>query len=209
MAGSEVVRREDPWVWEELSQATVGGSSHTDVSEDDGGADATPAVPSPEELIDDAFRDGYERGLREGEALGTEALRPALSAVAEASRQLEEARLGMLADLERNTAALAVGIARELVVSELEHSPEVVAELVREGVSAFSLDAPLTVRLSPADLALLVAGGDSALSGSRDVKWEPDPRVGRGGCLVEGPGMIVDGRLDLALERVYRAVVRD
>lgn len=209
MASSEAVSREVPWVWEDLSQATVGGAS-ADGGRGEGVDESTdPEAPSPEDLIDEAFRKGYERGRREGEALSEAELGPALSALSEAGRQLEEAQSGMLADLERNTAALAVGIARELVVSELEHSPEVVAELVREGVSAFALDAPLTVRLSPADLALLVAGGDSALSGSRAVKWEPDPRIGRGGCLVEGPGMIVDGRLDLALERVYKAVVRD
>jgi flagellar biosynthesis/type III secretory pathway protein FliH len=33
-----------------------------------------------------------------------------------------------------------------------------------------------------------------------------DPAVGRGGCLVEGRERILDGRLDVALERAYRTL---
>lgn len=202
MAAHERAVSDSPWVWEELvnplDEAPDAGHGVDHVEE--------PPLPDPLEV---AFQKGFEGGLAEGEARSARDLKHALSALSKAVRAFGEAQSGMLADLESNAVALAVGIARELVVTELERSPETVAELVREGVSSFALDEPLTVRLHPADLALVAAAGDSHLSGSRPARWEPDPRVGRGGCLVEGPGMIVDGRLDLALERVYRAVTRD
>lgn len=37
--------------------------------------------------------------------------------------------------------------------------------------------------------------------------WVADARVSRGGCMVEGRERIVDGRIETALERVYRRLV--
>ncbi len=41
---------------------------------------------------------------------------------------------------------------------------------------------------------------------SRPLRWMADERVERGGCLIEGRERIVDGRVDMALERIYRAL---
>jgi flagellar biosynthesis/type III secretory pathway protein FliH len=44
--------------------------------------------------------------------------------------------------------------------------------------------------------------------GRRELRWTPDARVARGGVLAEGRERIVDGRVDSALERMYRALAR-
>ena len=44
------------------------------------------------------------------------------------------------------------------------------------------------------------------MTAGREVRWIPDASIGRGGCVVEGPERIVDGRLESALERVYRRI---
>jgi flagellar biosynthesis/type III secretory pathway protein FliH len=36
------------------------------------------------------------------------------------------------------------------------------------------------------------------------VRWLADARIQPGGCVVEGRERIVDGRVDTALERLYR-----
>jgi flagellar biosynthesis/type III secretory pathway protein FliH len=60
----------------------------------------------------------------------------------------------------------------------------------------------------PVDLSLLTmaapAAGMPPITGTRDANWMADPRVTRGGCLVEGRDRIIDGRVDSALERAYR-----
>jgi len=56
---------------------------------------------------------------------------------------------------------------------------------------------------------LSAASGEAGMiSGRRDVSWMADPRIARGGCLVEGSQRIVDGRVDTALERAYRRMAR-
>lgn len=196
-----VARGSQPWVWEELDPP--GGSPAAGVEPP--GSDGSDL----DGLVEASYREGFEEGIREGARRAEAELDPALASLSDVLARVEEARRAMVVDLEENAVALALAVARELVVSELDRAPETVAELVREAVSAFALDAPLTVRLNPADLALITVRGDTAVSGARDVRWEPDPAVGRGGCLIEGPGKIVDGRLDLALERIYQAIAND
>lgn len=186
-----------PWIWDEL-----------DVPDSAEGSAPEPAVPTLDEQVEEAyqngFRDGVARGRRDMEA----ELETALLALSAAATRMDELRGSIGADLEENAAALAVAVARELVVNELDRTPDTVLHLVREAVSSFGLDEPLQVRIHPADLALITAGGGGAVAGSRSVAWEPDPELPRGSCLVEGPGKVVDGRLDLALERIFQAITR-
>jgi flagellar biosynthesis/type III secretory pathway protein FliH len=65
--------------------------------------------------------------------------------------------------------------------------------------------------VNPLDLSLLTANAISdagAVTGNRDASWLADPRVSRGGCLIEGRDRIVDGRVDTALERAYRRMAQ-
>lgn len=203
MAAAGQTSSDRPWVWEELDESAPVPEAPTEPPT------VEEAVASVEDLVHDAFQEGFERGVVEGERRAREELEVALASLGKAIDGVHGVQRRMLADVEENAAALAIGVARELVVNELDAAPETVAELVREAVSSFALDAALAVRLNPTDLALITAGGDTVVSGSREVRWEPDPKIGRGGCLVEGPGKIVDGRLDLALERIYRVISGD
>ena len=187
-----------PWVWDDLRPSTEAAV---------GGAEPAEAEGSTvDEQLDEAYQAGFSEGRKAGEADAVMAMKQAVDAAVAAGEAVEAYKGELVATLEENTVALAVGIARELIGAALDRSPEVVAELVREAVSEFALDEPLRIMLNPTDLALITGSDELPVAGTRDVRWVPDPKVGRGGCLVEGPGKIVDGRLDLALERVYRAV---
>jgi flagellar biosynthesis/type III secretory pathway protein FliH len=67
------------------------------------------------------------------------------------------------------------------------------------------------VRVNPLDLSNIsgaLPGEDdrAPVTAGREVRWIPDASIGCGGCVVEGPERIVDGRIEAALERVYRRV---
>jgi flagellar biosynthesis/type III secretory pathway protein FliH len=112
--------------------------------------------------------------------------------------------------LEENIAALAVIVARQIVAREVALDRQLVAELVRRALTEFPIEQSVRIRVNPLDLAqlTLVMGTDASsplpITGTRDASWLADPRVARGGCLVEGRDRIVDGRVDTALERAYR-----
>ena len=161
-------------------------------------------------LIDE----GYARGLRDGEAKARAAanasVTDALNVVREISTQLTEINAMAPAVLEENVAAIAIVIARQVIGREVSLDKELISSLVRRALTEFPIDQSVRIRVNPVDLSMLSAASGEAgmISGRRDVSWMADPRIARGGCLVEGSQRIVDGRVDTALERAYRRMAR-
>jgi flagellar biosynthesis/type III secretory pathway protein FliH len=160
--------------------------------------------------------EAYQRGFKEGEAAGLERalreLNPTRQAAEQAASQLTVLWEELTGRTEENVMALALVVARRILERELKSSPEMVAKLVEKALTHFPLDQKIKVRLNPADLAFLSGEGQSGPpveTSGREVRWIPDGTVSRGGCLVEGPEHVVDGRLDTALERIYRTVFDD
>ena len=165
-------------------------------------------------LIDE----GYARGLADGEAKARNAaaasVSEALNLVRDMTTQLGEVAAMAPSVLEENVAALAVIVARQIVSREVSFDRELVANLVRRALTEFPIEQSVRIRVNPVDLSLLtIASGTGDASGGaitagRDASWLADPRIARGGCLVEGRDRIVDGRVDTALERAYRRMAQ-
>lgn len=165
------------------------------------------------ETLERALQDAYERGLDEGRQAGALAeagrLRGALQAVtsALATLQLESGR--WVGNAEENIAALAVAVARQVIGREVASDKSSLADMVQQALGEFPVDQPVTLRINPADLQAIHAafhamGDDSPIASRKDSQWLPDARIAAGGCLIEGRDRIVDGRVDTALERLYR-----
>lgn len=198
--GGAAVRK---WAWADLD-ATPGPLTEHRSNGEQGSAD----VDNRDEL-EAAYRRGVEDGREALQETVCRELELANSAALSAVDKVRRSSEAWTARLQENLVALAVGIARQIVEREIDQDPEILLELARTAVAAFPVDEPVRIRLHPDDLALLVAGGGSADEstisvGDRTLPWVSDPEMGRGGCLVEGPVKIVDGRLDRALQRVYR-----
>jgi len=169
-------------------------------------------VPAPdphEAMLAAAYARGFEEGRLEGERGEQARLRSAVGAAQEALDALRDGEQRWTGTIEENVCALAVAIARQLVGREVEVDRRVVADLVRRAIGEFGVERALRVRVHPQDLALLNghgADGDHAdrIAAGRELRWVPDVGVERGGCVVEGRERIIDGRVDTALERVYR-----
>ncbi len=190
------------WVWQDLA------------SEPSRKRAAGP--PSPEVLAaqrEQERQDAYERGFNDGVEAGNrramKELGPNLRASVKVVEEMEEFRDALLDQIQENLAALALAVARQLVEREIKAEPEVVANLVRNALSHFPLDQKIRIRLHPADLSAISLEGPQqrpTVTAGRDVRWIPDEAIARGGCVVEGPEQIVDGRIEAALERIYRTV---
>ena len=174
---------------------------------------ASPAPASPlsgnerAQFIDE----GYARGLADGEKkalASTQArLNDALAVLATITSEMNETAALAPAVVEENIAALAVIVARQILAREVSLDPHQVSDLVRRALTEFPIDQSVRIRVHPLDLSLMTVGdsaqGVAPITSTRDVSWLADPRVARGGCLVEGRDRIIDGRVDSALERAY------
>ena len=167
------------------------------------------AAEEQERRVREAFEQGYEEGRRDGEIAEGARLRTAVRATEEALDELRSSEVRWTGSIEENICALAVAIARHIVGRELSMDAKPVLTLVRDALTEFPIDQPIRIRISPGDLQLLRQTDEDedpmgTLTQGRDARWIGDPQVAPGGCVVEGRERIVDGRVDTALERIYR-----
>ncbi len=191
------------WSWQDLARTP--SSAHA--------ADAAEREALRVRELEDAYARGHAEGEAAGFARARNELATAVAAVRGVVQEVREARESWDRGLEDNLAALATAVARRVVEQELEHAPEALRGLVREAISMYPVDQTVKVRMHPDDLELLAECDEStspgeAVAGNREVSWMADASVGRGGCVVEGPDRIVDGRVDKTLERIYWELTR-
>ena len=178
--------------------------------------DATPVDPVTaakvlyEQEMRVAYTTAFEEGRHEGEHAEQARLRTALSAAEESIEALRDGEERWQGAIEENICALAVAVARHIIDREVADNPEILERLVRRALSEFPIDHPVRVRVNPTDLQIIQShGGQAALDNltgtpPREAHWIPDVRIAPGGSVVEGRDRIIDGRIDTALERVYR-----
>lgn len=182
-----------------------------------GGIPSAPAGPAPvvapaplieQQHLDEAFTQGYDTGREAGAADERARLASAVATVTALLMQLRDREARWTERMEENLSALAVAVGRQLFDAELQAAPTHAATLVRRALTEFPIDQPVVIRINPTDLASItaaaVAEGTPLTTGRAEAQWVPDARVSSGGCVVEGRDRIVDGRVDTALERLYR-----
>jgi flagellar assembly protein FliH len=163
-----------------------------------------------ERKIAEARQQGFTEGRAEGETAEEARLRTAVRATEEALEELRMGEMRWTGTIEENVCALAVIIARQVIGRELATDAEPVLELVRSALAEFPIDQPMRIRVNPGDLTAIsrtsADGRDPllAVTRDRDARWLPDAGISPGGCVVEGRERIIDGRVDGALERIYR-----
>jgi flagellar assembly protein FliH len=162
-----------------------------------------------EQQLAQARAEAYDEGRRDGEIAEAARLRHALHAAETALADVRASEERWTGAVEENVCALATAVARQLLARELSTGGEVVADLVRRALTEFPIDQPVRIRVNPQDLATLSSmvghdGAPVAMTGGRDASWLADAQIAPGGCVVEGRDRIIDGRVDLGLERIYR-----
>jgi len=158
-----------------------------------------------EQIQAEAYAAGIEAGRAEAEAAAQEALGSALQALWLATEEVRATEARWLMALEDNIAALVAASARHVIGREVARDDALVRGLAARAVAEYPQDHPLHVRVHPADLSTL-KGAFEAAPRAGELRWTTDARIERGGVLIEGRDRIVDGRVDTALERIYRTL---
>jgi flagellar assembly protein FliH len=169
-----------------------------------GSADAAaePAAPTADEWqlrVSTARQAGYQEGYRDGLV--------ALDSFKQSFAQQATAQIGALLDaFDRQLGALdgevamavartAVQLARQVLRTELQLRPELVAQVASEAVNAVMLSARhISVQVHPQDLPLVAEGAAEALQ-ARGARLHANPAIERGGVLVQSDVGAIDARI--------------
>jgi flagellar assembly protein FliH len=157
----------------------------------------------------------YQRGWEEGrEALLADdeaSLASRIGALDAIQRALGEAATLLQARFTESVHALAIGIAHHVVGAEFAADPQLVATLVARALTLAPLGGPVTVRLHPEDLEAIrdLPIIRDASPAPVDLRWVADSSIVRGGCVLEGPTSVVDGRIDRIMLDIYERLSND
>ena len=161
-----------------------------------------PAVPTAAEWQDRvgaARQSGYQEGYRDG-LVALESFKQSFAqqATAQIGALLEafDRQLDALdADTARAVGRTAVQLARQVLRTELQQRPELVAQVAAEAVHAIMLSARhIAVQVHPQDLPLVAEGAAEALQ-ARGARLHANPAIERGGVLVQSDVGAIDARI--------------
>jgi flagellar assembly protein FliH len=148
-----------------------------------------------------------EEGLEIGTRLALEregaALRNAAEALGAAAARYDALADQLAGALRRELPGMAVAIAERVLRRELSVRPETLALVIRDAIAALTPAVRLELHLHPADLATVErhrALLEDAL-GSAELKLQPAPAVGAGGCFIETESFTLGAGVLEQLER--------
>ena len=139
---------------------------------------------------EDVLREAHLRGFEAGEKAGSESVlreaAPLLEGLRSAVDAVRALREQIAREAEPQAVALAVAIARRIVMEELSACPERIARIVKEAIRRIGRAGPVTIKVHP-DLYNLLAGMKDELAESRtEIHFHIDPSVSPSGPVVVG-----------------------
>jgi flagellar assembly protein FliH len=155
-----------------------------------------PPVEDPAIALRAARQSGYQDGYRDGLA-ALEGFKQSFAAQITAQLGTISAAYGHQLDalqqeMARALAVSATHLARQIVRSELNARPELVAAVAQEALDTLLMSArQITVRVHPDDHPLVAQGCADVLA-ARGSRLLADVTIARGGCQVESDIGVVD-----------------
>jgi type III secretion protein L len=120
-----------------------------------------------------------------------------------------EKRDTALKDVEQDVLRLAVKLAEKIIGRAIDQDDETLADIVATAIRHARQQEMLVIRVNPADLSIVQRYHDrlSSTTRARYLDIVADPRVGRGGCVVESESGAVDAQLETQLRVLERALL--
>jgi flagellar assembly protein FliH len=155
----------------------------------------------------EGYRDGATKAQREVEREAERALSEQLAqwrtSTAEAAQGFESRIQSVRSELSEVVLAGVTKILGEHLVN-----PTSIRAMLEQVLREAGLTGPVRVLLAPSQFEQLTRMGAAQLASLRERKMEvaPDSRVAHGGCLVETPTGLVDGRFEVQLAKLREIV---
>lgn len=155
-----------------------------------------PTAQDIERIHEEAHKEGYAAGYDEGTARGrVEALQlhTLVESMDTALKQIDQ-------DVAEEVVALAIEVARQMVIRTMKEHPGMVVDVVREALQHLPQGKAM-IHLNPDDAVLVreYLGEQLAHNEHRIVE---DDLVDRGGCRVESAGSVVDATVQTRWRRI-------
>lgn len=153
-----------------------------------------------EKAYADAYKKAYEEASVKNEAMLVEFSRDLDLTVASVLAALED----WTDQTEHKLTSIVTQIARSVIATELETSPDVVFHIVREAIAEVTHSDSARIRVNPWNAKTLrdqKATIIAAAKSIRTLEFVEDPEIA-GGCVIETEGGIIDATIDGKLQQL-------
>lgn len=161
-----------------------------------------------------ARREGFEVGREEGVDAVREEYRAYFDEARNVLGQMVSERDRILSQAETEIARLSVKVAERIISCEVTTNHEVVVNMVKTALERVKDREQVSIRVNPQDYEVVRSKREvfaALVEGLRNLEIAQDPRVERGGCVIETNLGNVDARVSTqlaALELAFRGVDR-
>lgn len=155
-----------------------------------------------------ARREGLEEGQKAGYEAGQNELREIMESARDAMRQAVDLRETLERSAEKDLAQLAVKIAERVIGSEVTLNPNVIISMVKANLERVKERENVTIRVHQDDFDTVKKNKEvfsRFVPEVRAIEIQTDPRVERGGCIVETNLGTVDARISTQLQAIALA----
>ncbi len=167
--------------------------------------------------LEEGTKQGYEQGVKRANAeieervtqrvedVSRDAVEAACAPIHKLVREMSNARQALLKNWEQNIMQIAVAIAYQTILREPSLVREVAIDLLREALDLAMNCAAMKIRMNPGDVKELREQIDAVREETGNLAKSEvvaDPKITRGGCIVETSLGVVDERLETRLERI-------
>ena len=156
-----------------------------------------------EKHVKSAEKDSYERGISEGIRTGEEqARKESIKSIESVQKQLKEIaslRKSILEKAEKDILMLSVSIAEKILHKEVTSNQDTVQNILKAAMKNILDRENIKVRLHPEDFHYMMDKKEDFLQGFDGIKnivFEEDASIIRGGALIETQFGEVDARID-------------
>lgn len=156
-----------------------------------------------EKRVKSAEKDSYERGISEGIRTGEEqARKESIKSIEALQNQLKEVaslRKSILEKAEKDILMLSVSIAEKILQQEVTSNQDTVQNILKAAMKNILDRENIKVRLHPQDFHYMMDKKEDFLQGFDGIKnivFEEDGGIIRGGALIETQFGEVDARID-------------
>lgn len=165
---------------------------------------ASATAAELERLRQDARKNGHAEGYAAGLVEGKKQAHTEAQRLAALAGQLEAALEEFDQRMSREVLALSLAVARQIVRQHIEVRPESLLATLRELLAQLHHPQVL-ISVHPEDAALL-RGYLDAQPGHEEHRLHEDPRLQRGGCVIEAGGGQIDASIDTRWKRVVESL---
>ena len=151
--------------------------------------------------IEKAFLMGKEEGLKEGE----ESLNTTVQTFGNALEEISKLRKNIIQNSSQDMLHLVLTIARQVLHCEVSVKPEIILSSIERALSASISTDSYHVKVNPQDLEMVREKKPfflARITGLKNINFEGDENISRGGCRVESELGEVDATIETQLDEI-------